>query len=251
MMCGIALAQTTVTAPRKLPEFEVATIKPSKGGMAGLYTYPGGRIFCGLCSLRLMIVYAFNVREFQVTGGPRWIDTDRYDIAAIPPEGSPARKLQPSWISAPPSRDQREMLQSLLTNRFHLQFHRMTRAGNVLWLVRTKKKFGGSPSRDASTVPFMTVAVRPNGAGNGEVIGENTSMAYMAQRLSDILGLSVINKTGLEGSFDFDLPAPEQANADRTNATLEGLNRLGLKLVREKGQVEFIVVDNATPPSAN
>lgn len=217
----------------------------------GLYTYPGGRIFCGLCTLRALIADAFYVYEFQVTGGPPWIDTLRYDVAALPPEDSPARRLRPAWSTAPPSQDQREMLQTLLDDRFHLQVHRVTRPGRVFWLVRSRKKFGGSPTQQSGAVPFMSVMVFSDGNGSGEMKGVNTSMAWMAQSLGDILGTPVIDKTGMEGSFDFDIAAPEPAHADTTNATLEGLDRLGLKLVREKGPVEFIVVDSATPPGAN
>jgi uncharacterized protein (TIGR03435 family) len=251
-VAGAALAQEASAEPAKLPEFEVATIKPNaKGGMMGLYTYPGGRIFCGLCSVQLMTVYAFDVREFQVVGGPKWISGDRYDVAAVAAEDSPARNLKPASIGTPPNSEQRLMLQSLLIDRFGLKYHRETREGPVYWMVRTKKKFDANPAKDKDAVPFMTVAGYHDGVGNGEMMGENTTMAYMARRLSDILRLPVVDKTGIEGSFDFDVPAPEAANADLMNATLEGLDRLGLKLKSEKGPVEYIVVDSASKPTEN
>jgi uncharacterized protein (TIGR03435 family) len=251
-VAGVTPAQQAASAPPKLPEFEVATVKPNaKGGMMGLYTYPGGRIFCGLCSLQLMIVYAFDVRELQIVGGPNWTNNERYDVAALPPENSPARNLKPGSVSTPPNSEQRLMLQSLLMDRFGLKYHWETREGPVYWMVRTRRKFAATPRKDKDAVPFMTVATYHGGVGDGEMMGENTTMAYMARRLSDLLKLPVVDKTGIEGSFDFDVPAPEPAHADLMDATLEGLKQLGLKLTAAKGPVEYIVVDSASKPTEN
>jgi uncharacterized protein (TIGR03435 family) len=73
----------------------------------------------------------------------------------------------------------------------------------------------------------------------------------MARRLSDLLKLPVIDKTGVEGAFDFDVPAPEPANADPMNATLEGIKQLGLKLESRKGPVEYVVIDEVAKPTEN
>jgi uncharacterized protein (TIGR03435 family) len=249
---GLACARDASAQSGKLPEFEVATIKPNtKGGMMGLYTYPGGRIFCGFCSVQLMIVYAFDVRELQAVGGPKWMSSEAYDVAAVPPEDSPARSLKPGSISTPPSSEQRLMLQSLLMDRFGLKYHRETREGPVYWMVRTKKRFAATLAKDKDGVPFMTVATYHDGVGNGEMMGESTTMAYMARRLSDLLKLPVIDKTGVEGAFDFDVPAPEPANADPMNATLEGIKQLGLKLESRKGPVEYVVIDEVAKPTEN
>ncbi len=75
-------------------------------------------------------------------------------------------------------------------------------------------------------------------------------MAYTPQQLSRFLRLPVVDKTGITGSFDFDVPAPEEANADFTNATLEGLDTLGLKLKAERGAVQILVVDGAERPGS-
>jgi uncharacterized protein (TIGR03435 family) len=143
------------------------------------------------------------------------------------------------------------MLQSLLMDRFGLKYHRETREGPVYWMVRTKKRFAATLAKDKDGVPFMTVATYHDGVGNGEMMGESTTMAYMARRLSDLLKLPVIDKTGVEGAFDFDVPAPEPANADPMNATLEGIKQLGLKLESRKGPVEYVVIDEVAKPTEN
>jgi len=238
----------------KLPEFEVATVKPSNmsaTGVMGPYTYPGGRLHIGYMPLRALIQFAFDLQAFQIEGGPEWIGHDFYDVDAIPPETSKARELNTATPNAPLSAEQREMLQALLIERFGLKYHFETREGRVYWLVRSGKRLKMTAAKDTTIVPFMTVRTFHDGVGNGEVVGANTTTTYMAQRLSRFLRLMVVDKTGLAGSYDFDVPAPEAASADLTNAILEGLEVLGLKLKAEKGAIRIMVVDGAEKPGSN
>lgn len=238
----------------KLPVFEVATVKPAPAiprGMVGLYTHPGGRIECDNCTLEMLAQFAFEAPAFRITGGPAWMRAKRYDVVGMPPEDSAARQLRPAGPNTPPTEEQREMLESLLMERFGLRYHRETRIGPVFWLVRTRKEFGGTPARDPSAPPFMSVMRYHGGEGNGEMVGRSATMAYMATRLSTILRLPVIDKTAIAGVWDFDVPAPEAANADIANATIEGLAQLGLKLKKKKGPVAYIVVDSVTEPTPN
>ncbi|HUN85384.1 MAG TPA: TIGR03435 family protein [Terracidiphilus sp.] len=248
---GAIGASTTAT---QLPEFEVATVRPSdpnKGGMVGLYTYPGGRIQAGYCTLRTLLEYAFSIQPFQIEGGPHWINEEHFEITAIPPDSSAARRLMPASIKEPPNKEQRQMLQALLIDRFGLKYHFKTKEGKVYWMVRKDKELRLTGAKDKTQLPFVNVNVYHDGVGNGEMVGQNTSMGFMAQRLSRILGVPVIDKTGIAGTFDFHVPAPESANADITNATLEGLGQLGLKLRTMKGQVQVLIVDGASKPGPN
>jgi uncharacterized protein (TIGR03435 family) len=234
--------------------FEVATVRPSNlsgGGAMGLYVYPGGRIHCGFCSLQILIREAFDLQASQIEGGPKWMEHDLWNVDAIPPEGSEARQLHPAGPSAPPGGELRQMLQSLLIERFGLRYHFETREERVYWMVRNGGQLRLTPAKDRTMVPFMNVNVYQGGVGTGEMVGRNTSMVWMAKRLSDILKLMVVDKTGIDGSFDFQIPAPEAANADITNSTLEGLRHLGLKLQAEKGPVQILVVESATTPGEN
>jgi uncharacterized protein (TIGR03435 family) len=97
----------------------------------------------------------------------------------------------------------------------------------------------------------MSVNMHPRGEGDGDVEGENTTMAYTAFRLSAILGRTVIDKTGLTSAYDFHVDAPDAKDADRTNAALEGIKTLGLKLKSGKAPVEVIIVDGVNRPTPN
>lgn len=249
-----AATKTAIASPQAvhLPKFEVASIRPNPhGGIAGIRTYPGGRIRCQFCMLEWLVMFAFDLKAYQILGGPDWIHREGYSIDAEPPASSESSKLNPPSPNSPLSEEQRLMLQALLIDRFGLRYHFETREGHVYWLVRTSKQLKLTKAKDPTKPPYMNVKVYHNGVDNGEMVGSNASMALMAQRLSDILESTVEDKTGVEGSFDFDLPAPEAANADLTNATLEGLETLGLRLKSVKGKVHVLVVEDATRPSNN
>jgi len=251
---AVAQSGSAAGGGAKLPEFEVATVKPSNmngGGVRGPYAYPGGRVHIGYSPLRAMIQFAFDLQAFQIEGGPAWIGRDFYDVEAVAPETSPARELNPASPGMPLNSEQRLMLQALLVERFGLKYHFETREGRVCWLVRKGKQLKMTPAKDTTVAPTMVVTTYHDGVGNGEMVGRNTSMAWMAERLSRYLRVPVVDKTGIAGSYDFDVPAPEEAHADITNATLEGLEALGLKLKAERGAVRILVVDSVERPGSN
>src|SRR5271168_3913312 len=72
------------------PEFEVASIKPAAPDARGMYIRmaPGGRINITNMSLKEIMVQAWRVQPYQISGGPAWLDSARYDISAKP-ENSP------------------------------------------------------------------------------------------------------------------------------------------------------------------
>src|ERR1700689_410687 len=86
---------------QQAPQFEVASIKPAEPGARGMgfQTLPGGRISMKNVTLRLLITFAWDIRDHQLPGGPAWLDTAHYDILAKPeneiprpPEGSALTK---------------------------------------------------------------------------------------------------------------------------------------------------------------
>src|ERR1700730_1378411 len=83
-----AFAQQPEIAP---PAFEVASIRPSAPGGRGvsLQIAPGGRFTATNASLRSLIKMAYVVRDFQISGGPGWLDSDRFNITSKA-EGNPS-----------------------------------------------------------------------------------------------------------------------------------------------------------------
>src|SRR3954471_19446182 len=102
-----ASAQGQSSAPLA---FEVASIKPnvpdgSGNILVGIQPQPGGRLTINNGNLRMLIRFAYNVDDTQISGGPPWIDSDRYDIVAKGEGDATTDQL-------------RQMLQTLLADRF-------------------------------------------------------------------------------------------------------------------------------------
>src|SRR5207253_2697585 len=76
--------QTSRAPTEKLPEFEVASVKPTRSGPGPvrIETQPGGRFTATNVTLRALIQNAYRVQSFQVVGGPDWLNADRFDIVA-------------------------------------------------------------------------------------------------------------------------------------------------------------------------
>jgi len=247
-----------VNADAKLPQFDVATIKPfGKRGIAGVLTYPGGRVVAGHMNLRMLLMFACDVQPFQVAGGPPWIDSDYFNIEAKPPDSSPSARLNPPNPKLPMSDEQRQMLLALLIERFQLKFHVESREGPVYLLQRGTGDPKLDPPKDPNTFPW--VGGLEGGAitwGTG-VAGQNISMPLLAERLSPYFKRPVIDKTGITGSFDFkfrtnDLdPTVPVTGDDVISSIFASIRGIGLKLVPAKAPITTIVVDHAEPPSPN
>ena len=135
-MWGIALAtalSATVVplgaqlADTAAPPFEAASIKPSGPNIEGttIQGDPNGRLNAQNVTLKDLIRFAYQLRDFQIVGGPKWLDADRFDIVAKP-EG----RAQPEQLLL--------MMQLLLADRFQLAFHRESKEAQVYELVIAK-----------------------------------------------------------------------------------------------------------------
>jgi uncharacterized protein (TIGR03435 family) len=147
-----------------------------------------------------LIRFAWKLPADSISGGPNWLEFDRFDIAAKAPEQTPPETV-------------RRMLQSLLAGRFHLVVHNDMRP-RPAWVLST------DPSRDPSKTNKLTESSgagdstclyvqQPSGSTFHVTSCRNMTMAAFAAELRDIGGDylkdPVIDSTGLEGAFDFDL----------------------------------------------
>jgi uncharacterized protein (TIGR03435 family) len=230
------------------PVFEVASIKPStdKDRIIGLFTYPGGRVTATNYTLKMLINEAYAIEDYRILGGPAWADSDRYNLEAKPPASSPSSKWAPASIKTPPSEEMRRMLQTLLADRFHLKTHRESKKERIYVLVNTKGGAKLKAPAPTTTQPF--VSFRPNGLS-----GTNATLDQLTERLADVLGRPVSNRTDIAGHFDFLIAyPPDDAGTDRTTLLLSAIqDQVGLKLETEPGSIDVIVIDQATKPSAN
>jgi uncharacterized protein (TIGR03435 family) len=268
------------------PEFEVASIKPAKPGAMGMFIrfQPSGRLSVTNMPPKELMTMAYNVQPFQVTGEPKWFDSERYDIEAKPDSSVAARldKLTPEQRKD----ELMQMMQSLLAERFQLSLHRQTKELPVYALVVSK----GGPKLQKSTFtppnkPGVLPLRKPGGPlprgglwshGPGTLTSTGTELYIFVNILSRQLGRVVIDKTGLKGRYDFtlkwtpdqpapnpfgagpgpgpgpmgkDAPPPPDPNGPSIFTALQ--EQLGLKLESQKGPVEILVIDHVEKPSEN
>jgi uncharacterized protein (TIGR03435 family) len=247
-------------------QFEAATIKPS-GVCEGGGTPQPGRLKLRCVTVGALIQMAhgsfangvsYTPKIVQISGGPGWINSDRYDIEATA-EGNPSQAV----MRGP-------MLQALLENRFKLGFHNETREGAVYALTVSKSGVKMPTMAEGSCTPIdlkhppVPGPVSANFCGtetrkkNGQILTVNVhgiSMADLANGLlAELTGKTVIDKTGLDGIFDFHLEySPDQTDdATRGPSIFTALQeQLGLKLEATKGPVKVFVIDRLEKPSDN
>jgi uncharacterized protein (TIGR03435 family) len=93
--------------------------------------------------------------------------------------------------------------------------------------------------------------MKQGGIIDGEAEGTNTNTDYLALRFSRYLQLTVLNQTGITGSYDYYLPPGDPENQDMVAAVLDVVDRLGLKIKRGRGLIQTLVIDHVEQPSEN
>ena len=223
-------------APVAPAAFEVASVKPSIASsdrVSASLTVGLDSVRARNTFLRNLIREANGVQNYQVVGGPAWVDSERYDVDAK--AGKPGDKDQ-----------LRLMLRTLLAERFHLLVHRETREVPAYALIVRKDgvkierdgeaRSSAAPTKPAEGTPF------------------HFDMHQFAAFISTMLGPAgpVVDETGLSGVYRFTLPLDPDSADDLIARWQWGLEQLGLKLeARRKVPIEFVVIDRAEKPSAN
>ena len=246
--------------------FEVASIKPNKSGDPNvmLMFKPNG-FSATNAPLHEVIRLAYQVPDFQMSGGPLWINSERYDIEAKV-DSSAAEQLRQ------PDQDQhRQMLQSLLQDRFKLKVHWETKELPIYALTVAKNGFKLHEAKPDDTYPDGIKDEAGVGRaglmrmGPGRITAQGLPMNTFVRLLSQQLGRTVLDKTALTGNYDVELqwtpdnipasfigpdgkPTPEISGPSVFTAIQE---QLGLKLESQKGPVEVLVIDHVQPASAN
>jgi len=247
---------------RSLASFAAATIKPpdlsNNRHPVSFYGKPGGLVFYG-GSARMLIEYAFGLHTYQVIGGPDWIAAkqlgpDWFEINAVPPDNSSSRNIKVA--NAEPTPEQRQMLQSLLRERFGLKYHFETKEGEVYVLTRGTKPLQFVTPKDTNLDPRAIVLAkgsdeRPGVFYDGEALGSNTTTDYLATRLGQYLQMPVINQTGIGGAWDFHLAIVDPDNQKVQDAVNSVVDRLGLKIQRSRGPIQTLVIDHIDHPTEN
>jgi uncharacterized protein (TIGR03435 family) len=250
------------------PTFEVATVKLSdtKNPSPPSVSITPDRFEATGMTLKELIKIAYDMNygaEQQISGGPAWVASERFDLDAKEDEALSAE------LEKLPEDQQgvhiREMLRALLAERFRLQLHHESKELPVYELVPAK---GGSKlmpavahalakEGDTSTKPRSWIRF----AGRGLLEANEADSPMLATVLSmqpEIGGRLVVDKTGLTGKYDFtlrwtpDLTQGADSSAEVGPSLFTALQEeLGLRLESAKAPVDMIVIDHVDLPSAN
>jgi len=260
--------------------FDVVSIKPNAANdnRIAIRMAPGGVFTATGITPKLLIGQAFNVRDHQILNAPGWISSERFDVNAKGPEGMPDR-VPPEVL--------RPMLKALLEDRFELKYHTETRELPVYHLTIGK---GGSKMKEvAANADERPPGAGPGGPGGGpggpgggmnrmmrmgrgQLNATSVPITLLVNQIAQVLGRTVVDKTGLKGLYDFDLewtpeghmgggpggpggpPPPDAIPASDTSGPtiFTALQeKLGLKLESAKGPVDVVVIDSVSKPAGN
>ena len=228
-------------------KFEVASIKTASPAETerSLTHNAGARLTTSNATLKMLILLAYQVMPYQVSGGPNWLESDGFDIEA--------KAANPKATQA----QFRQMIQRLLADRFQLKVHMGAAELPVYALVAAK---GGARLVEAKN---DNAEVSMNIDGPGHMTGVKATMPMLANTLTRPLQRKVVDETGLAGAYNFELRflpdrKPPRPGDDAAPPTGDGPSlftalqeQLGLSLKAGKGPVEVLVIDHAERPSEN
>jgi uncharacterized protein (TIGR03435 family) len=252
-MIGIPIFAQTIPvfaqSPANRPSFEVASIKENNSGArnSGTSSRDGGLFIGTNVTVKQLIMQSYRLQDFQVIGGPDWINTAHYDIQARAEDGAvPKPTGQPDFAKIDTLS---LMVQSLLDDRFQLKLRHEMREMSVYILSVGKD---GSKLKPPASESGSTNTNVSNAKTN--VVGKGAPVGTLAQIIGQQLRRPVIDKTNLTGVFDFQLNwvnsnAPTDEVGPSVFTALQ--EQAGLKLESAKAPVEVLVIDSVQKPSEN
>jgi uncharacterized protein (TIGR03435 family) len=245
------------------PAFELASIRPQPWtNEGGVFVYVRGNTLYGEhADLYSLVDFAYGLRpdDLQLSGGPAWAkrgvlsnvsgeDSMLYQVIARAPEGS-----------TPSTAQFREMLQTLLADRFQLRVHHAMKDMPVFRLVIAKD----APKLTKSAADAKdSLAMNDYGGKAFRISAVHVPLSSLVEELAYATGRPVIDQTGLTGFYDFEVAwSPKFANDDvAANSNVDSQmppvftaveQQLGLKLERGTAPYDTVVIDHAEKPSAN
>jgi uncharacterized protein (TIGR03435 family) len=261
------------------PAFEVASIKPNTSTSEDRSVSAGsGRFTANNVTLRVLIRFAYPVQNYQLAGGPDWVNTESFDVNATVPSAMANR------VGGMIPGSNQLMVQKLLAERFKLAVHHETRElpAYMLTLARNDGTLGphlvksavdcDALRRDGVAPPPALQGQPPvcgGRLGAGHLIFNGFPLSRLSENLSVWVERFVIDRTGLTGTYDYDLqwsldhvpqfdPMGAPMRTPVTTAEPSGPSlftalqeQLGLKLESTRGPVDVLVIDHVEYPTEN
>jgi hypothetical protein len=219
--------------------FDIATVKPSDAPGGGFALRGTEDTVSASGTVFRMIQFLCDLRDFQITGGPDWVSTANWEITAK------VDHPVPNWSDLHSDARfgiQRQRLQAVLAQRLALRCHFETRDLHVYNLAKVSlnSHYQGNQSRFEAT---------------------GLKLDSLVALISQTLGRTVIDKTGLAGLYDLTLTwtsdptvdSPASADDSSSSPTIFTAleEQLGLKLESAKGPVQVLVIDHIEKPTEN
>jgi uncharacterized protein (TIGR03435 family) len=236
--------------PAANPGIEVSTVKPSPTDARGrLYTMRGTQLMAINVSLVNLITFAYDLHERQVSGGPAWATSDKFEVV-----------VKPDVPGQPNINQMKQLFRKVLAERFQLKFHTEKRELSVYAITspaNLKQKLTASaPGQNLPNLIFPRPGLLP---------ARNATLTDLAQVLQTaVLDRPVVNQTGIEGRYDFTLdwmpdefqfssfgPLPQLPDTGKPNIFQAFQEQLGLKLESTRAPAEVMVVDKVEKASDN
>lgn len=279
LLLAAVAAVVQVAQAQGPPKFDVTSVKPSDPATSpqvndrvpscGGYRMQidRGRFMAANMTLYKLITWASGIRYScyivndadLVSGGPKWISSDRFDIQATIPAGTPEYTPQQLQDGAAP--ELQAMLRSCLAGRFKLELHRGTKEARVYELaLATGAPKLAAPDPDRPKRETMRLDPDENKENLVHLLGNRASMADFTHLLEPVAGIPVRDRTGLTGEYSFDIKfAVLDPSGGRVGnvpwaaspsifTVLQG--QLGLRLT-PKDFIDTWVIDHAEKPSGN
>ena len=240
---GLLNAPTVLAQSAAAPQFEVSSVKPSPPSTiarAPMKVDPARLVYNNM-SPKILIQIAYKVPEWGISGGPQWLDSDRYDLVATLPPNSSADQIP-------------MMLQALLAERFHLIVQHVTRQLPVYTLTVAKngpKLKAGDPGEQ------WTEGAMKGGIFKGNIELHQMTLGGLAEVLASKMGRPVLDTTHLTGVFDINLKwNPDDtpggaSDSDGASLYTAVSEQLGLALKPTRAPVDVLVVVHMEKPSEN
>ncbi len=271
------------SANKSTLQYDVASIKRFIPGgpliLNGFHPFvetPDGLVV-RTATVKMLILRAYGVDAYQITGGPDWLNSERYDIDAKF-DGATADELQKLGPTERILARQR-MLQTILSERFNLTIHRDTKEFQVYSLVVAKNgpkvkevKLDDVDPSKPKTGPAPGSAQMTSGAAGGQMRGFASPLSNLTSMLTNYLHRPVIDRTGLTGIYDYTLRWTSDDGQSQSSSSIQGgspsglpstdpsggaslltaiQEQLGLKLESAKSPIELTVIDHVERPSGN
>jgi uncharacterized protein (TIGR03435 family) len=263
VVVGLLRAQTLPPPPAFT--YEVVSIRAANAGDANSRIGPGaqGGVRTQNTTVMQLLTFAYDMRDYQFEEAPGWVRSERFDVNFTPdkPEIQPGPGMARDRIEALFDR-QRQRMRAVLRDRFGLRLRADTKERPMYALTIARRGHKLGQPKDGSGGPHLSL-------NRSQMTGTGVYLDMVTRSLSNLVQRPVINETGLNGPYDFELrwtpdsaiqlpgklaPPDEPANAGDSGGTsifTALTEQLGLRLESRRGPVTVFVIEHIEKPAEN